>query len=183
MQEEVKSSSFVLCDEKGTERAKLSMVSGDPLLWFADASGHVKMTIGLTSGGDPRLLLADENGVGRVGIDLSDGGPSVFLRDAKGDIRLGLDFDEEQGLSVLTFCGDDSVTRLQMRVDVENSESEIAFFDHAKGPRIRLNSNDGDQSLSIIDGTGNVLALFSGGGVILTDQDGATRIITSKSGS
>lgn len=181
LQKEVKASAFTLCDENGRERAKLSVVNGDPLLWFADAKGNPKMTVGLASGGDPQIILADEKGVGRVGLDLSKGGPSVFLRDAKGDIRLGLDFDEEHGISVLTFCGADSVTRLQMRVDTENQFSDAVFFDDSKAPRIRVMSGGDDQSVSIMDETGKVLAILSDGGIILMSQDGATQIINAKS--
>ena len=181
LQKDVVARSFTLCDENGRERAKLSIVNGDPLLWFADAKGRLKMTVGLARGGDPQIILADEKGVGRVGLDLSEDGPSVFLRDSKGDIRLGLDFDEKHGLSVLTFCGDDGSTLLQMRVDTQDQFSDLSFFDSSKASRIRVKSGVDDQSVSIMDGEGKVLALLSDGGIILTSQDGVTRTINAKS--
>ena len=79
--------SFVLMDENGERRGEVCTVESAAALQFVDGNGEPRVTLGITSCGDPILLLKDDQGKLRAEFSLlADGSPRMNLLDEEGNM-------------------------------------------------------------------------------------------------
>jgi hypothetical protein len=90
----IKAKGFILVDEKGNERAKLSMDDNSPGLCLRDENGKPRIGLAVDKNG-PKLNLFDENSKPRIALAAIKDGPSLFLADENGKPRASLSADED----------------------------------------------------------------------------------------
>ncbi len=96
---------FILNDENGTPRMRLSVVEG-PSLSLYDRNGNLRSKLWLQDD-DPVLFFYNSDEKNQLGIGAIKDEPSLFLFDKNGKPRIGLAMAEEAGLA---FFKDDGKT-------------------------------------------------------------------------
>ncbi len=82
----VEANEFVLRDESGRVRGRLSMTDSGPALSLYDQNGHIRIMLDVLASG-PGLSLLDANGKIRLVLTVEASGPGLALVDENGRKR------------------------------------------------------------------------------------------------
>jgi hypothetical protein len=130
---EVRTKRFVLVDEKGRNRALLSVDNAGPGLSLSDENGHKR--VGLAAFKEASgMSLYDEKGENRVMLSVDKTGSALALSDENGKKRAGMAvFRDASGLSLYDENGKHRAT-----LAVLKNGSLLAMFDAHDIERARL---------------------------------------------
>jgi len=171
---EVRANQFLLVDENGKPRAKLSVDKDGPWLVLADENGKDRAALGVDEDG-PRLALLDANGKVRAGLAMDEDGPGLYLYDENDNLRVMVSVDKDgSGLSLSDENGKPRATLAAFAVGSglnlsdENGKPRAILRAFKDGPRLALSDENGKPramlgafkdgpTLGLIDENGKVI--------------------------
>ncbi len=158
----LRASAFVLEDDEGRDRGGLSLNEGsEPQLCLKDESGRTRVLADIHES-NPRLMMTDETGVTRVGLD--------------GDVRIGLDFDQENGDAIISLVDENQVTRLSLSVSPTRGPT-VTIWGRDETSRLHLEIDDTDAGSVLLAEAQGKVGFMAGIGNLMLLKDGKLKTV------
>jgi hypothetical protein len=127
---------FILEDENGNARARLSMTEGEPTLALYDEKGKPRIEMSVNRDG-PELALLDENGKLRAQLAVVGDAMQMVLLDSQERFRAGLAADKN-GAVGMELADHNGKRRIGLTVDRDADTPMMSLKDKNEKPCIQV---------------------------------------------